>query len=210
MIFWNQKMNNNLTQVNFHGVLGKKLGKKTWNVKVSSVTEALHAVDCLTSSKLYSNINNLSSKGVKYLFKVNNEIQSNTNSANPLNLQRENIKTIDVVPVVEGAFFGALGAVFGAGLLYFGDGAVSKIIGATLLFAGMSDALSKPPEKPEDRLITNPSSDPQALSQSYLFGGPVNVINEGGPVPIGYGRLLVGSQVILTSYEIEQELVENA
>ena len=85
-----------------------------------------------------------------------------------------------------------------------------KIIGASLLFAGLSDMLSKPPDLPEDRLITNPSSDPQALSQSYLFGGPVNVINEGGPVPIGYGRLVVGSQVILTSYEVEQELVENA
>ena len=203
-------MNNNLTEVNFHGALGKKLSKKTWNVKVSSVNEALHAVDCLTSSKLYNNINTLSRKGVKYLIKVNNQIQSNSTEINCLNLRRENIKSIDVVPVVEGAFIGPLSMIFGAGLLYFGDSATTRIIGASLFFAGMSDVLSKPPDLPEDRLITNPSSDPQALSQSYLFGGPVNVINEGGPVPIGYGRLVVGSQVILTSYEIEQELVADA
>ena len=203
-------MNKNLTQVNFHGALGKKLNKKTWNVKVSSVNEALHAVDCLSSSRLYTHINTLSKKGVKYLIRVNNEIQPRSKEVDCLNLRRQDIKTIDVVPVIEGSFFGALSTIFGAGLLYFGEGSTMKIIGASLLFSGLSDTLSKPPDKPEDRLITNPSSDPQALSQSYLFGGPVNVINEGGPVPIGYGRLVVGSQVILTSYEVDQELVENA
>ena len=38
--------------------------------------------------------------------------------------------------------------------------------------------------------------------QSYLFNGPINVTNEGGPVPVGYGRLIVGSQVTYASYEV--------
>ena len=63
---------------------------------------------------------------------------------------------------------------------------------------------------PEQRQITNPSSDPTQLANSYLFSGPVNVLNEGGPVPIGYGRLIVGSQVIMSAYGVKRVLVREA
>ena len=63
---------------------------------------------------------------------------------------------------------------------------------------------------PEQRQITNPSSDPTQLANSYLFSGPVNVINEGGPVPIGYGRLIVGSQVIMSTYGTTKVLIREA
>jgi predicted phage tail protein len=203
-------MNDNLVRVRIHGVLGKEIGQKEWPLEVSSVNEALHAINCLTSSKLFYSMNSLSSKGVRYVVKVNDKIQTFNEEANVLGLERGNLKTIDVAPVVEGAFFGNLASVLGSGLMFFGDSGLVRTLGAILLFTGMANALSKPPERPDDRVITNPSSDPQALSQSYLFGGPVNVLNEGGPVPLGYGRLIVGSQVILSAYEIQQELVSTA
>ena len=68
----------------------------------------------------------------------------------------------------------------------------------------------EPPEPPEHQQISNPSSDPTQLANSYLFSGPTNVLNEGGPVPIGYGRLMVGSQVIMASYEVERVLTKDA
>ena len=37
--------------------------------------------------------------------------------------------------------------------------------------------------------------------RSYLFSGPENTVREGGPVFIGYGRLMVGSQVVQSSIE---------
>jgi predicted phage tail protein len=203
-------MNEKLVDIRIHGVLGKRIGQKKWKLQVSSVKEALHAINVMSSSKLFYNMHELSQKGIKYVVKVNNEIQKIENEINPLLLERKNLESIDVAPVVEGAFIGTLGSILGAGIMFFGDNALMRTLGAVLMFAGISDALSKPPEKPEDRLITNPSSDPQALSQSYLFGGPVNVVNEGGPVPIGYGRLVVGSQVILTSYEVQQKLISEA
>ena len=150
----------------------------------------------------FSNLN----AEINFNYYLNKAIENNLQ----LNAERKNLESIDVAPVVEGAFIGTLGSILGAGIMFFGDNALMRTLGAVLMFAGISDALSKPPEKPEDRLITNPSSDPQALSQSYLFGGPVNVVNEGGPVPIGYGRLVVGSQVILTSYEVQQKLISEA
>ena len=58
--------------------------------------------------------------------------------------------------------------------------------------------------------VLNPSSDPQQLANSYLFNGPVNIINEGGPVPIGYGRLIVGSQTIMSAYDVRKVLVREA
>ena len=67
-------MNDNLVRVRIHGVLGKEIGQKEWPLEVSSVNEALHAINCLTSSKLFYSMNSLSSKGVRYVVKVNDKI----------------------------------------------------------------------------------------------------------------------------------------
>ncbi len=46
---------------------------------------------------------------------------------------------------------------------------------------------------------TSPSSPPNAENgesrNSYVFNGAVNVTTQGGPVPVGYGRMIVGSVV---------------
>ena len=88
-------MSKDLVDIRIHGVLAKKVGKKSWSLSVSSVREALHAVNCLTSSKLFKSINSLSQKNVKYVVKVNNEIQQVTKEGNPLLLERNNLRSID-------------------------------------------------------------------------------------------------------------------
>jgi predicted phage tail protein len=70
--------------------------------------------------------------------------------------------------------------------------------------------LAEDPPMPDFRSIVNPSSDPTQLAKSYLFSGPTNVMNEGGAVPMGYGRLMVGSQVIMASYDIRYVNVDEA
>ena len=87
---------------------------------------------------------------------------------------------------------------------------MAALTSIALISNGISTLLSEPPEYPEQRQIVNPSSDPTQLANSYLFSGPVNVINEGGPVPIGYGRLIVGSQVIMSTYGTRKLLVREA
>lgn len=66
--------------------------------------------------------------------------------------------------------------------------AISSI--ASSLFAP-SKADSKNSERAENR-------------PSYLFNGPVNTVVQGHPVPVGYGRLRVGSQVISSGIFTEQ------
>ena len=64
-----------------------------------------------------------------------------------------------------------------------------------------SCSLSSPPKFEDFRQISDGTK-----ASSYFFNGPENTTREGGPVPVGYGELLVGSQVISASYEIGSQL----
>jgi len=68
--------------------------------------------------------------------------------------------------------------------------------GAFLLFSGISQLLA-PTVKP---------TTPQSVDQeaSFLFNGPVNVIEQGGPVPLAYGICMVGSVVISAGISVEE------
>jgi len=77
-----------------------------------------------------------------------------------------------------------------------------------LVALGVSLLLMKPPPMVSPQAIANPSADFQASPDSggggepsYTFSGPVNTIGEGGPIPVGYGRLIIGSQQVFSSYD---------
>lgn len=67
-------------------------------------------------------------------------------------------------------------------------------VGMSLLFGGVAQMLTKTPsiKSGSDRPDSNPS---------YVFDGPVNTTAQGNPVPLAYGRVLAGSQVISTGFE---------
>lgn len=108
---------------------------------------------------------------------------------------------ISIVPAVTGAS-GVGKIILGAALIalaIFVPGSTAftvalastaKAIGTSLLISGVSEVLFPPPslgsgenERPENR-------------PSYIFNGPVNTSGQGNPVPLCYGRVRVGSQVI--------------
>lgn len=64
-------------------------------------------------------------------------------------------------------------------------------LGWALVFGGVSQMLFSPPEASTPQANERPENKP-----SYLFDGPVNTVRQGNAVPVGYGRLMVGSQVI--------------
>lgn len=79
----------------------------------------------------------------------------------------------------------------------FTVGGILKSIGMSLILGGLSQMLFKPPAPP--KAAAAPERKP-----SYLFDGAVNTTGQGAPVPLAYGEILVGSQVISTGLSTEQ------
>ena len=74
-------------------------------------------------------------------------------------------------------------------------GGMALSFGATLILGGLSQMLAQTPD-------TSNRGQGQGLdSASYLFNGPVNTTQQGNPVPILYGRLIIGSQVVSASVQ---------
>lgn len=77
--------------------------------------------------------------------------------------------------------------------LAIGAVSVAGKIGVSLVLSGVASLMFPAPkaqstERPENK-------------PSYAFDGPVNTVAQGNPVPICYGRLIVGSQVVSVGIE---------
>ena len=80
----------------------------------------------------------------------------------------------------------SLGSIAGTGITY---GNVA-MVGAALILAGVA------------RLLTPTQQNPNEQS-SFLLNGPGNSYAQGNPVPLVYGEVIVGSQLISGSLDIE-------
>lgn len=73
-------------------------------------------------------------------------------------------------------------------------GGVALSVGVSLALGGVAQMLAPQPK----------SSGPQEEQQpSYVFNGAVNTTAQGQPVPVGYGRMIVGSAVISAGISVE-------
>ncbi len=198
--------------INLHGKLAEEVGKDQWNIDVTSVSEAIHAINSQSDDAIRKFFIRKENSYARYDVLINDQktTPSDDKAYNDLTLERNDIEQIDIVPCLEGSFMGWFGILVGGVGLATATNQMAALTSIALISNGISTLLSEPPEYPEQRQIVNPSSDPTQLANSYLFSGPVNVINEGGPVPIGYGRLIVGSQVIMSTYGTRKLLVREA
>jgi predicted phage tail protein len=118
---------------------------------------------------------------------------------------RSTVKRIRFVPIVTGAGGGIgkmiLGAFlvalsftpFGAPLAPFLQGA-----GVSLMLGGVIELISPRPKKQGASVRQD--------GTSYFFDGPVNTTQQGVPVPLIYGRVLVGSHAISAKVTVDQLL----
>jgi predicted phage tail protein len=208
-------MTQNLVEVNLLGHLGETIGKQ-WKLAVNSVSEAIRFIEYNSKKRLYKYLMEKDKDGVKYQILINkreylsekpldiSDLDTVRNSELVANI--ENLETIDIVPVIEGAgsgigavIAGVLLVIIGIILLFTPLSAAAPyliIAGIGLIAAGVTVLLSQPPTfEPFQQIEAGGNA-------SYLFNGPQNTTREGGPVPVGYGRLLIGSQVIAASYDI--------
>lgn len=69
--------------------------------------------------------------------------------------------------------------------------------GVVMVLGGVSQMLSPQPE------LSSDSGEARSNSPSYIFNGPINTTAQGHPVPVGYGRMIVGSAVISAGLSTE-------
>ena len=112
-------------------------------------------------------------------------------------ITKKTIHTIDIVPCIYGQieliFLGLIGLGVAAGLS--GVAAVFvAVLSIGLIIAGIIYLLTDVPEEEPNQNITA-----QIKNSSFLFQTPQNITSQGAPIPIGYGRLRVGTYVIGTT-----------
>jgi len=220
----------NLVNIKIHGILGEQLGQSEWNLAVKSVGEAIKGIQC-NSKKLYQQLLENDKKNIKYRVLINDKDFAIDEGADPdtpegiasseLVIQRDTIETIDIVPVIEGSdnLMSIITIIIGIALIWTGAGAAimgagfssmtamqgAMVLGGIgLVAAGITNLLTPMPKFGDFREIE------QGGARSYLFTGPLNTIKEGGPVFVGYGRLLVGSHVIQSAsdtIDVDAEVV---
>lgn len=71
------------------------------------------------------------------------------------------------------------------------------MFGASMLLKGIVQLASPQPK-------SNYKERETAANPSFLFNGPVNTMEQGGPVPLVYGRIRMGGHVISSSLRAEQ------
>ncbi|MGE0256801.1 MAG: tail assembly protein [Alphaproteobacteria bacterium] len=72
-------------------------------------------------------------------------------------------------------------------------------VGVAMALAGVSQMLSPLPRVSDYALRERPEARP-----SFLFNGSLNTSEQGGPVPLGFGRFRVGSVVVSAGLAVEQ------
>jgi predicted phage tail protein len=106
---------------------------------------------------------------------------------------------IRVAPIPVGAKNGGILSVIagvvliiaGAVTSYFGGAGTPLIsLGVSMVFGGVAQMLSA------HAAASNGNSNSAATKTSYYFSGAENTAYQGGPVPLLYGRMRVGSTVI--------------
>lgn len=210
-----------MTEIKLHGVLGQQVGDK-WRLKVKSVGEAMHAIEIMSRHKLYKYLYENDKKGIRYKVLINGRLFKKPDKSFEKNIKniknselcinRNSLKKIDVIPVIEGADSDILSIIAGAALIAVGViflatgflaplGAPLILGGIGLVAAGVINLLSQPPTFDEFR-------DFKESRFSYLFDGPTNTTRVGNPVPVVYGELITGSQVISATFNLTSTVEE--
>lgn len=101
------------------------------------------------------------------------------------------LKTLLGAALVGVSLFMGVGAPLLGGLGMGATWGHAALLGAGLMLAGVSTFLSG--EEEDDK-----------KTESFTMAGPTNVYNQGAPVPLIYGRTMVGTQLISAGLDIEQ------
>jgi predicted phage tail protein len=166
-----------MTTIRLHGILAQEYSD-VFFMKIGKSGSVFSAIDC-NHKGFTKRVVELQREGFFYDVIVNK-----TKTTNPQEIDGvKNPETIDLVPVIVGS---------GPALLWITGGTFWANVAASIALAGISYALSPKPDTQNQGV----EATAQASKGSFVFGGAVNTASQGTHVPIGYGRLKVGSKVV--------------
>jgi len=205
--------------VKVYGALRKRLGQCRFEFDVATPAQAIKAL-CVNFPGLDKWLIDSEQDGVGYRVSIGREKISD--DLTPFGLPFSDQEVFSITPVVAGAGRGAgqiaaglgfvaLAIVTGGTSLTFGAGGFSAVagssigfsvaagnIGLALVLSGIATAISPQPE-------LNSTLDESVQLESFTFSNVVNTERQGMPVPIAYGRLFVGSAVLSSGLDVDQE-----
>ena len=183
--------------VRFYGDLRRRFGRE-WMLEVRSPREALHA--------LMVQLPGLRAYFREYAtrhFLVRGQHQDYDEGDLHYPLARGVLK---VVPLVTGA--GAFGKIL-AGAAIAVVGVFVPVVGTAMISLGVSLALSGVAQLLAPRPQATATPEKADNQPSLAFDGAVNTMGQGGPVPLGYGRLQVGSAIVSIGFSTNNEILVN-
>ena len=162
-----------MTEVYFHGVLAKKYGSKHY-IALSEPKDLLGVMEA-NYDDFMVDLKILCRKNIHYTYIVNGEWFKNGDYC------VEKIKRLDFVPMI------------------LGSGAIGFTIASLVLSIASSVYSYIQAGKVEYPKIPGAEGVSAAFSKSLAFSNRENVLEQGNPVPLVYGRLRIGSFVIQSS-----------
>ena len=211
--------------VKVYGALRKRLGQCRFEFDVNTPAQAIKAL-CVNFPGLDKWLIDSEQDGVGYRVAISKEKATQENVA-PLLMPFSDREVFSITPVVAGAGRGAgmvfagialigLSAVtFGTSAAFagafsttgigaaagsataFGSIALLKV-GAYLTLSGIAQAISPQPD-------LDSTLDEAVQLESFTFSNVLNTSRQGLPVPIAYGRVFVGSAVLSSGLDVDQQ-----
>jgi len=169
------------TKIILHGKLSKRFGKSFEFFNVGSLKNAVSAINSI-HPEFKSHLIEQSQRGINYQILVDRNLVQNVKSFKGVKPQ----STIEIVPCISGC----------------DPTTIIVTLVFNLIMAGIQYLLF-PPEALNERRI-----EASIKGESYIFSTPDNLARQGQALPLGYGRLRIGSQIV-SSYITNKNLSNN-
>jgi len=168
-----------MVEVRLHGALGAEFGRR-WDLDIQSPIEAVAAIEAGRPG-FRAAIRRLDRSGMVFRVRTKAHDYSDEDVAVSLG----SATRLDIIPIVRGASAG-IRFVIGSALLILGWGnPIAMSIGSTLVFGAITEWLTPTPKREAYNNV-----------ESWTLSGPTNTVQQGAVVPVIYGEVLTGSQVI--------------
>lgn len=202
-----------LKTIRLYGKLGTQFGR-IHRLAVSSAAEAVRAL-CMLKPGFEKELMTSQNRGIHYAVFLGKKNIATDELVNPSG--RDEIR---IAPILQGSGRGGIfQTILGAAMMVFamwGAGNFSTLASLsetmaggwtqTVAMMGMSMMMGGVMQMLSPQMKGLSTKDSVENGASYQFNGAVNTTAQGNPVPLGYGRMIVGSAVVSAGiYAMDQK-----